>query len=1001
MVIGGGEHRVTPQQLWHKHNYRLVCGPPCAYPRRNRYAKGEGGLIEPIAVRLLGPIEVCGPGGSAILTGERQRSLLALLALQAGHAIGSDRLIDGLWGDDAPRTALRTLQSHLARLRQALSQAGLTNAITSGPPGHTLHLPREGVDAHAFEAIARRARSLISEGATVEAVTLLREGLDLWRGEPLQDGQVCGHALMDVDRLLEARSSALEDLCDGRLRLGDHVEAIGELQALLTAQPFRERSAALLMLALYRASRPAEALSVYQRLRGELADGLGVDPGVELKQLHTAILRQDPALDLPPAPIVVKGPSELPPRVGYFTGRTDEFAGLDKLLAARDTDPDEKVVLIYGAAGIGKSALAVEWAHHVAGRFPDGQFFVDLQGHDPQTTISPAGVLAHLLRGLGVPPERVPSSDSERVGLYRSLVRDRRFLIVLDNARGIDQVAPVIPATRSSLLVVTSRLELSALAVRQPVHFVHMPAFDGVTGMELLRRAVDAERIEREREAARDLVAFCGGMPLAMRISAARLAGRPGLGVSELLGDLRMRELDALAVPGDSAGIRAVFASAYNGLSVAAQRTFRLLAAHPGPSFSAHLASFLDPRAAEHLAELTEASLLIRVGDRYRFHDLIRLYAAECAEPGESSQALFGIFDWYLRIAHAANRILDPARDRVRVDGELTIPFGRSHQEVVSFLDGEQPSLGPVVAKASAVGRLETAWQLTYLVAGFYDSRGSHDRIDMCATAIDAARRLGDASAEVLMRNMHAATSVTMRRFGDALAQLEAALPLALGTSDTWLLATTYTNMAVANTWLEKHDAAQESLERALAIHTANESWHAVALSLNNLAEVQRRAGRPAQALERLTYGLELVSTLDNPRMEAILRHSMGQTHLALGEPAPSLAQFELALELRRRIGDRRGEANALLEIGALHLSEGRPDAALAVLHEALGLSRLLGSVHVEAMLLNRIGEALLQTGDVPAASASLRQSLQLRARIPDPQEERHLRRNLARLPAV
>ncbi|WP_117214186.1 AfsR/SARP family transcriptional regulator [Allorhizocola rhizosphaerae] len=957
-------------------------------------------MIEPIAVRLLGPIEVCGPLGAAILTGERQRSLMALLALQTGQAVGPDRLIDGLWGDDAPRTALRTLQSHLARLRQALSKAGLTDAIASGPAGHTLRLPRESVDVHVFEALVRRARSSLSDGSTAEAVTLLGEALALWRGEPLQDGQAFGHALVDIDRLLEARSSALEDLWDGRLRLGDHVEAIGELQVLLAAQPYRERAAGLLMLALYRASRPAEALSVYQRLREELAEGLGVDPGAELQQLHTAILRQDPSLDPRPESVSLKGPSELPPRVGYFTGRADEFAGLDKLLAARETDADEKIVLIYGAAGIGKTALAVEWAHHAAARFPDGQFFLDLQGHDPQTTVASSGVLGHLLRGFGVPPERIPSSDGERIGLYRSLVRDRRYLILLDNARTIDQVVPVIPATRSSLLMVTSRLELSALAVRQPVHFVPLPAFDGATGLELLRRAVDAERIEGEREASRELVAFCGGMPLAMRITAARLASRPTLAVTELMRDLRMRELDALAVPGDSAGIRAVFASAYTALSAGTQRTFRLLATHPGPSFSAHLAGHLDPEAEAHLAELTEASLLIRVGERYRFHDLIRLYAAELATPEETEQALSSIFDWYLRLAHAANRILDPARDRVTVPGQFTAPFGQSHQDVVAFLDGEQPSLGPVVAKASAVGRLETAWQLTYLVAGFYDSRGSHDRIDMCDTAIDAAQRLGDASAEVLMRNMHAATSVLMRRFGDALAQLELALPLALNTSDTWLLATTYTNMAVANTWLDNHDSAQESLERALAIHTANENRHAVALSLNNLAEVQRRAGRPADALARLSAALELVSSLDNPRMEAILRHSMGQTHHALGSPAAALAQFEQALALRRRTGDRRGEANALLEIGALHLSADRLDDAVAVLRAALGLSRLLGNEHLEAMLLNRIGDALLRTGDVLAAAASLRQSLTLRERIPDPHEEDLLRRNLARLPS-
>jgi tetratricopeptide (TPR) repeat protein len=237
-----------------------------------------------------------------------------------------------------------------------------------------------------------------------------------------------------------------------------------------------------------------------------------------------------------------------------------------------------------------------------------------------------------------------------------------------------------------------------------------------------------------------------------------------------------------------------------------------------------------------------------------------------------------------------------------------------------------------------------------------------------------------------------------MRRFGDALKQLELALPLARNTSDTWLLATTYTNTAVANTWLDNYDAAQESLEQARAIHTANENWHAVALSLNNLAEVQRRAGRPREALTQLQHALELVSTLDSPRMEAILRHSMGQTYQALDSFAEAREEFEQALALRRRTGDRRGEANALLEIGALHLSAGRLDDAVGALREALELSRLLGNEHLEATVLNRMGDALLRAGDLTAAASALQRSLKLRERIPDPHEEEHLRRNLTRL---
>lgn len=962
-------------------------------------------MAESIAVRLLGPIEVTGPRGAAVLVGARQRSLVALLALRPGKAMASERIIDGLWGEDAPRTALRTLQSHLARVRQALVLAGLPNIIASSPAGHALHLPAEAIDVHVFEDRVRRARARLGANSPREAEALLREGLALWRGDALQDGGAHGHAATEIDRLHDARSSALEDLCDARLQLGDHAEAIGDLRQLLAAQPYRERSAGLLMLGLYRAGRAADALSEYQRLKTDLAEGLGVDPGGELQQLYAAILRQDAALEIRPEPVVVEsvsGPAELPPRVGYFTGRTDEFQGLDKMLAARAMDADHKIVLISGAAGMGKTALAVEWAHHAAPRFTDGQLFLDLQGHDSTTAVSPVAVVSHLLRGLGVPGDRVPSELAEQANLYRSLVHNRRFLILLDNARSVEQVIPAVPATETSLLIITSRQELSALAVRQPVHFVQMAALGGDAGLDLLRRAVDAERVEGEREAAVELISFCGGMPLAIRITAARLASRPALGVAELVGDIKLRELDALAVPGDAAGIRAVFASAYLSLSEPVRRTFRLLSLHPGPSFSVQLAAVVTGcspgEVAAQLAELVGASLLMQDGERYRFHDLIRLYAAECAKP-DTPETESKVFDWYLGIAYAANKVLDPARDRVTVSTELAeLPFGLTHREVVAFLEGERPSLGPIVRKAAATGHLTTAWQLTYLVAGFYDSRGSHDRIDMCRVGVQAAQELHDPTAEVMMRNLYAATCVLMRRFDEALEYLQPALPLAQALPDTWFLATTHSNMAVANTYLRRFDAAREAFEQALAIHTANGKPYDVALSLNNLGDVQRQAGKSHEALTYLARALELVTTLDTPRLEAIVRHSLGQAHQSLGAHGDALSEFRRALALRRQIGDRRGEANALQEIGAIHLALTENADAVSAFREALDLSRLLGNNHLEAVLLSRIGETLLRARDLSGAAEAFQQSLHLRRQIPDAVEEERLRRHLERL---
>lgn len=969
-----------------------------------------------IAVRLLGPIEVIGPRGVAELVGARQRSLVALLALRPGKAVALDRIIDGLWGENPPRTALRTLQSHLARVRQALAVAGLPDVVVSGPAGHILRLPADAIDVHVFDELVRQGRARLEraggdrakgDGALRVAETLLCEALSLWRGDAWQDGEADGHALADVQRLQDARLSALEDLCDVRLRLGDHAGAIGDMPQLLAANPYRERATGLLMLGLYRSGRAADALNVFQRLKSDLGEGLGIDPGSELQQLYAAILRQDQSLEVKQGTVQgVAVPAELPPRVGYFTGRNDEFKGLDKMLAVRAADTDHKVILISGGTGMGKTALAVEWAHHAAPRFPDGQLFLDLQGYDPQATLSPSAVVSHLLRGLGVPRDRVPTELSEQSGLFRSLVHSRRFLILLDNARAMEQVLPAVPAGEASLLMVTSRQELSALAVRQPVHFVQVEAFDSETGLDLLRRAVDAERIEGERRAATELVSFCGGMPLALRITAARLASRPGLGVADLMSDIRRRELDALAVPGDAAGIRAVFASAYSSLAQPVRRTFRLLSLHPGPSFAAHLAAVVTGgtpgEAAGHLAELAGTGLLIPDGGRYRFHDLIRLYASECARVEQTAESIEAttsrILIWYQGIAFEANKVLDPARNRVQVEPPShDLPFGRTHQEVMAFLEGEQPSLGPLVRKASETGHLDVAWQLSYLVAGFYDSRGSHDSLQMCRTGLHAAQRLKDVTAEVLMRNLCAATYVQMRRYDDALTELEPALRLASSAEDTYLLAATHTNMAVANTWLRRYEDARAAFEQARAIHLANRDMAAVALALNNIGDVQRRAGRGGEALSRLAQALEVAEGLALPRLEAIIRHSMGQAHQSVGAQGNALDEFGQALALRRRIGDRRGEANALNEIGAIRLDLDDPEGAIEAFRDALDLSRLLNNGHLEATVHSRLGEALLRAGDRVAAAAALTQSLQLRRQIPDPVEEERLRELMAR----
>lgn len=389
------------------------------------------------AVRLLGPIEVVGPAGPALLVGARQRGLVALLALSTGSVVAQSRLVDALWGEDPPRTAVRSLHSHVSRVRHALQACGLGDVLRTREPGYLLTLERDQVDVHVFENAVRAGDA--------------RAGLALWRGDPLADGEPAGWAAAEVERLHQARLAAVEDLWEAELRAGRHAAAVGELERELVDRPGRERLVGLLMLALYRDGRHADALDRYERVRVRLADELGVDPGPRLQALHTAILRRDPTLDPPtaaPRPVPEPsgwgeptGPSQLPPPVGHFAGRGDELDGLAELAE------DERIVVVSGPAGVGKTAFAVQWAHRARSRYPDGQLFLDLRGHDPDAALTPGQVLTHVLRALGVPAARTPTDLAEQTGLYRSLTADRRLLVLLDNGGTADHVLPLVPST--------------------------------------------------------------------------------------------------------------------------------------------------------------------------------------------------------------------------------------------------------------------------------------------------------------------------------------------------------------------------------------------------------------------------------------------------------------------------------------------------------------------------------------------------------------------------
>ncbi len=963
-------------------------------------------------VRLLGPVEVIGPGGTALLPGSRQRALVGLLALQPGAIVGQASLIDALWGDEPPRTAVKTLYSHVTRVRQAMEACGLPNLLRTRDPGYVLSITGGEVDAVRFEEQIQRARTATTPG---EVAKLLHEALSLWRGDAFADADLAGSAKAAIDRLHEIRIAAAEDLWEAELERGEHSRSASELELLVARHPYRERLVGLLMVARYRGGRHADALEAYHQLRNRLADELGVDPGLQLQRQYAAILRHEEAsigsaTAVPAAPRFPR-PAELPAPVGHFTGRISELAAMNDVL-----DPGGAHILaVSGAGGMGKTALALQWAHLMESSFPDGQLFLDLRGHEPGQVMPVTEALPRLLRSLGVPSDRIPAELSEQSGLYRSLLHDKRVLVLLDNCGAVDQLLPLIPGGDSSVLLITSRNRLTALAAYHAVQLVDLDALENDEAFELLRDVV-GDRIGHESDDANTLIDLCARMPLALRIAAALLAAHPTQPVAALTADLAGNDrLDALSIEGDSRSVRTVFASAYGGLTAPAARTFRLLGLHPGPTAQLNLAASVTDsspiEAKSALAELAAAHLIADLGDgHYRFHDLIRLYAAECVQreesAGQRAEALHRMVDWYLAIGEVANRLLNPSHDRVvptlRYPPSDLPPGVGEHADrdsVLAFLDAERPNLVPITRTATVSGHPEAAWQLTYLLTGFYAFRGHRaDRIEICRWAVDAARRTGDEFAEGIMASSLGVAYKAAHQFQQALEPLQRSQFLTSKTGDKRGLGNALNNLANAYVGLRRYDEAVDAFQQALPLYDETGQIGSAAATLNNLGLTCLQREQVELGFEYLAQALAVARGLSDPRLEGAITHTLGEAQLSHGSAVEAVTTLRTALNIRLGAGDRHFAPETLTQLGAAHLACHDVTTAVDVLEQAVTASQGIVDEHLEATALRHLGKAYQQAGDPAAATEQLQRALALRARIPEPVEEALIRQLLDEL---
>ena len=679
---------------------------------------------------LLGPLVVrCGGVVLPVPRG-RQRAVLAVLLLNAGRVVSVGEIAETLWGPAPLPSAPATVRNYVKRLRRVLRDADRARIVTRSP-GYLIRVDPGELDVARFEALLEGARNAARGGSWEAAADQVREALALWRGEPLADVESESLALREVPRLAELRLQAAELRLDAELRLGRHGVVIAELERMVAAHPLREHLHALLMLALYHDGRQAEALAAYQHARRVLVDELGAEPGAELRELHRQILTTGPVLAGPesgrlppgarpagggPRPVV---PRELPGPVPQFVGRAAELADLTGMLDRASAQTPRTLVIwaIAGMAGVGKTALAMQWAHRVADRFPDGQLHVNLRGYDPGQPMSAADALAGFLRSLGVAEQDIPAETGERAARYRSLLTGRRMLIMIDNAGDVEQVRPLLPGSPSCVTVVTSRDALSGLVARDGARRLDLDLLPPAEAMGLLR-ALIGERVDAEPEATATLAGYCARLPLALRVAAERAAASPGVSLADVTSELADQQdrLDLLDAAGDRlTAVRAVFSWSVRHLDDEAARAFRLLGLHPGADFDAYAAAALTDTALRQarwlLERLARAHLIQPAGaSRYGMHDLLRAYAADQAADQDSEQergaALTRLFDHYLATAAVAAGTLFPADpDQPALPQPAgPVPPVTSPAAVLAWLDARRSTLVAVAAHAADHG---------------------------------------------------------------------------------------------------------------------------------------------------------------------------------------------------------------------------------------------------------------------------------------------------------
>ncbi len=916
-------------------------------------------------LQVLGPIAARHADTVLDLGHARQRAVLAVLAVEPDRLVSRSAIVDAVWNDRPPRSADNLVQTYVSRLRRVLRPACPDRSVpllVSQDQGYRLRVTADQLDLLRFRELAARARSARSAGSLADAASCFERALEWWRGDPLADLTTL-RAYPLVVALDDEWITSVIDYADVCEALGRSHHAVGRLRAAATRHPLDERLHSRLMVALAMAGHRSGAMQVYRAVRDRLDSELGIRPGPELSASYLRILRETSA----PGARDVTGrqevvPRQLPRAVPDFVGRAEHLRGLAAALgeSGRPGSP-LPVIVISGPAGVGKTTLALHWAHSVADRFPDGQIHVDLLGFSPSGAPATLGqVIRRLLEMLGVPAERTPATLDAQLDLYRSLLAGKRVLIVLDNARDSEQIRPLLPAAPGCLTLVTSRDSVLGLAASHGARLLPLDVFTHAEAEEFITVGMRSRHGPHEARATAEIIRLCDRLPLALAIVVARAQAHRAWPLAALADDLRGSpvRLDALDAGEATVNVRAVFSWSYRELSPAAARVFRLLGLHGGPDIGtgavASLAG-LPPHCSRPLTgELARVHMIAEhAPQRFAMHDLLRAYAADELRKQEMDAerlaAIRRVLDYYLHSARSAALAINPGRDGLELGPASAgvVPERMSERgRANDWFQEEYEVLLKAIDLAVESGLDDYAWQIPWTLVNYFDRRGRwQDWVATHQTALSAARRSGSALGQAI----------------------------------------THENISIVYVHLGCHEDAQAHLQHAISINRRLRIPAGQARCLLDISRTFESQDRYDDALEQASTALSLYRKLGHQLGQARALNAVGWSSAHLGDARRAIACCERALEIHGKLDNRLGQAATLDSLGYAHTQIGRHADAIGCYLRALDLLGRDERTFQVACVLTNLATSYKAAGDDEATAVASQEALSILSELRHP----------------